>query len=61
MVAGYWLVQVAVASRLAGVLGLMGWTPAVALAGVSWVAVFFLYLVRYGRLLGQPRADGREG
>ncbi len=59
MLAGYWLVQLAVVTRLAGVFGWLAWTPAVVLAAVSWIGVFSLYLLRYGRLLGQPRVDGR--
>lgn len=61
MLAGYFMVLVAAALRVASGVGLLSGAVWLWLAAVLWSAAFALFLVQYTPILAAPRADGRPG
>lgn len=58
VVAAYALLQVAVLVRIAGGLGWLDYTHAIALSGMLWSTTFALFSAVYLPILLRPRADG---
>ncbi len=61
MIAAYWLILIAAATRLLAALGLLAYRPGLWLSGTAWIAAFTIFLVVYTPILIAPRADGRPG
>lgn len=57
----HWLLQAAVLARMLGALWPAASGPLILVAAGAWAAVTTIWAWRYGRWLGQPRADGRPG
>jgi uncharacterized protein involved in response to NO len=57
----FWLLQVAVVSRVAAALWPASAGPLTMLGVLAWAAATVGWALRYGRWFGRPRADGRPG
>ncbi len=55
----HWVLQVGVLARVLGSLWPAAATPLILAAALLWLAVTVAWALRYGRWLGQARADGR--
>lgn len=59
--AAYWLILAGAVIRVGAALTVLPHATAVVLSGAAWIGAFGVFLVVYGPILSQPRADGRPG